>query len=143
MTLEAVPGFARELLETGRVGHLGLLDEDGVPRVLPVTFALMDGALWSAVDHKPKRGGGEELARVRWLRQRPAAALTVDLYDDDWSRLAWVQVLGEVSVLEAGDAAAGLDALVAKYDQYREDRPAGPVLRLEPGRALCWSAAEG
>ena len=140
MTLEALPGFARELLEAGRVGHLGLLDGDGRPRVLPVTFALAEGALWSAVDHKRKRVEGEELARVRWLRQSPQAALTVDVYDEDWSRLAWVQVLGEVAVLDAAEGGMGLDALVAKYGQYRDRRPSGPVLRLEPARAGCWSA---
>jgi len=143
VTLEALPGFARELLDAGRVGHLGLLDDDGRPRVLPVTFALADGVLWSAVDHKPKAVPGEELARVRWLRRRPQAALTVDLYDEDWSRLAWVQVLGEVALLDAPEGEAGLDALASKYPQYRDRRPGGPLLRLTSGRALCWRAGGG
>jgi PPOX class probable F420-dependent enzyme len=138
--LQELPAYARELLETGRVAHLGLLDAHDRPRVLPVTFALADEALWSAVDHKPKRVEGEELARVRWLRRRAEAALTVDLYDDDWSRLAWVQVLGRVEVLDPADGAGGLDALVAKYPQYRERTPAGPLLRLSPARALTWRA---
>ena len=123
------------------MGHLGLLDDGGRPRVIPVTFALADRALWSAVDHKRKDVAGEELARVRWLRERPEAAITVDVYDDDWSRLAWVQVLGEVAVLDAAEGTAGVDALAAKYHQYRERPPAGPVLRLEPRRALSWSSA--
>jgi PPOX class probable F420-dependent enzyme len=140
VALERLPGYARELLETARVGHLGLLDADDRPRVLPVTFALAEEALWSAVDDKPKRAPGEELARVRWLRRRPDAALTVDLYDDDWSRLAWTQVLGRVEVLDPADGAAGLDALVTKHPQYRERVPAGPLLRLTPARALAWRA---
>jgi PPOX class probable F420-dependent enzyme len=138
--LQGLPRYGVELLATARVGHLGLLDADERPRVLPVTFALADGSLWSAVDDKPKRVAGEELARVRWLRRRPEAALTVDLYDDDWSRLAWVQVLGRVDVLDAADGPAGLDALAAKYPQYRERPPPGPLLRLAPERALCWRA---
>ena len=138
MTLDELPGFARELLERERVGHLGLLDADERPRVLPVTFAVHEGALWSAVDHKPKRVQGRELARVRWLRRRPRAALCVDVYDDDWSELAWVQVLGEVEVLDATDPP--LEALAAKYSQYAERAPAGPLLRLEPARALHWRA---
>jgi PPOX class probable F420-dependent enzyme len=122
----------------GRVGHLGLLDSDDRPRVLPVTYALAEDALWSAIDWKRKRPG--EPARVRWLRRRPEATLTVDVYDDDWSRLVWVQVLGTVAVLEAADATAGLDALASKYPQYADRPPAGPVLRLAPERALHWSA---
>jgi PPOX class probable F420-dependent enzyme len=121
------------------VGHLGYLDEQDRPRVLPVTFALHEGELWSAIDHKPKRPG--EPARVRALRRRPGAALLVDVYDDDWSKLAWVQVLGRVEVMEAAEAEAPLDALVEKYEPYRERRPDGPLLRLVPERVLCWRAS--
>ena len=138
VNLDELPEFARELLATARVGHLGLVDSDDRPRVLPVTFALAEGSLWSAVDWKRKRS--PEPARVRFLRRRPEAALTVDLYDDDWSRLAWVQVLGRVDVLEAANGAAGLEALVSKYQPYRDRPPAGPLLRLAPARALCWRA---
>lgn len=121
------------------MARLGLVDGDGRPRVLPVTFAACAGELWSAVDHKPKRAGARELARVRWLRRSPAAALTVDRYSDDWDELAWVQALGEIAVLDAPEAGA-LEALRAKYPQYRDRPPAGPFLRLRPERVLCWSA---
>jgi len=138
--LEQLPSWARQLLEAARVGHLGLLDGEGRPRVLPVTYALHDGALWSAIDRKPKRDPGREPARVRWLRRDPRAALAADLYDEDWSRLAWVQVLGDVSVREAAQEPAALAALAAKYPAYAGDPPPGPLLRLEPRRVLWWSA---
>jgi len=138
--LEDVPPWARALLDDARVARLGLLDADGHPRVLPVTYAVVAGAVWSAADDKPKRRPGAELARVRWLRRRPRAALTVDRYDDDWSRLAWVQVLGAVEVLEAAGQEAALDALAARYAPYRERRPGGPLLRLVPARVLWWRA---
>lgn len=129
------------MLAGEQVGHLGLLDRDDRPRVLPVTFAPAEAAIWSAIDAKPKRT--PEPARVRWLRRRPEAALCVDVYDDDWSRLAWVQLLGRVDVLALGDGPAGLEALTAKYPQYREQPPPGPLLRLEVQRALAWRAADG
>ncbi len=88
-----------------RVGRLGLLDEKGAPRVLPVTFAVAEGRIWSAIDQKPKRAG--EPARLRFLRRDPRAALTVDRYSDDWDELAWVQVLGSVRILEVAEGAAG------------------------------------
>ena len=130
-----LPGWARGLLDSSRVARLGLVDDAGGPRVLPVTFAVSGGTLVSAVDDKPKRRPGEELARVRWLRARPRAALTVDRYDDDWSQLAWVQALGSVRVLEARDAPEALAALVDRYEPYRERAPRGPVLMLAPDRA--------
>jgi PPOX class probable F420-dependent enzyme len=128
------------LLENERVGRLGLLDEEGAPRVLPVTFAVAEGRIWSAIDQKPKRAG--EPARVRFLRRDPRAALTIDKYSDDWDRLAWVQVLGSVSVLDVAEGAAGLDALSAKYSRYRAEVPPGPLLALRPERYLWWRAAD-
>jgi PPOX class probable F420-dependent enzyme len=128
------------MLLHARVGRLGLLDDDLAPRVLPVTFALQEGALWSAVDEKPKRLRGRAIARVRYLEQRPRAALTVDHYEDDWSALAWVQALGNVDIIDAELAPAALGALYAKYDQYRERPPAGPLLRLRPERFVFWRA---
>lgn len=138
-SLDQLPRWARELVESARVARLGLLDADDRPRVLPVTFAVAGGEVWSAVDHKPKRTEGGDLARVRWLRRSPAAALTVDSYSDDWDRLRWVQALGAVAVLEAPDPPA-LAALRDKYEQYRDRPPAGPFLRLTPERLLFWAA---
>ena len=115
-----------------------LLDDHDCPRVLPVTFAMAEGAAWSAIDQKPKRSA--EPARVGYLRRRPEAALCVDLYDDDWGRLAWVQVLGRVRVLPAEADLAGMEALGAKYAQYGERAPQGPLLCLRIERAICWRA---
>jgi PPOX class probable F420-dependent enzyme len=122
------------------VGRLGFLDDEGAPRVLPVTFAPAEGRIWSAIDQKPKRT--DEPARVRFLRRDPRAALTVDRYSDDWAELAWVQVLGSVRILDASEGAAGLAALKEKYDQYRVESPQGPLLSLEPERYLWWRAAD-
>ena len=126
------------MLEDARVGHLALVDDQDRPRVLPVTYALAEGAVWSAIDDKPKQS--PEPARIRYLRRRPEAGLCVDVYSDDWSRLAWVQLGGRVEILGLGEGAVGLEALVAKYAPYREQRPPGPLLRLEIKRSICWRA---
>ena len=128
-----------DLLAGERAARLAYLDDRDRPRVLPVTFALAEGALWSAIDEKPKRTG--EPARLRYLERRPEAALLVDVYDDDWSRLAWVQLLGRVDVVPVAGSAAAMEALAAKYEQYAERMPPGPLLRLSVERALHWRAA--
>jgi PPOX class probable F420-dependent enzyme len=136
--LSNLPTWATELLELAPVARLGLLDLDRGPRVLPVTFAVESGAIWSAVDQKPK--STSEPARLRFLRNDPRVALTVDRYSDDWDELAWVQVLGTVELLDVTDAAEAMAALAAKYAPYRDAPPPGPVLRLDPGRCLHWRA---
>jgi PPOX class probable F420-dependent enzyme len=136
----ALPDWAAELLRSQRVGHLALLDGDDRPRVLPITFALAADAVWSAIDNKPKRS--TEPARVSWLRRRREAAVCVDRYDDDWTELAWVQLLGRIDVLDVDQGGAGLEALRSKYGQYASDPPPGPLLRLTVDRAVHWRAAD-
>jgi PPOX class probable F420-dependent enzyme len=138
MTLEELPGWARELLASERVARLAFVDEEDRPRVLPVTFALSGDAVWSAIDEKPKRSA--EPARVRRLRRRPETALCVDVYSDDWSRLAWVQLLGRVEWLAVEQGREGMEALAAKYEPYAERTPPGPLMRLAVERALYWRA---
>jgi PPOX class probable F420-dependent enzyme len=139
VTLEELPGWARELLAAERVGRLAFVDDEDRPRVLPVTYAVLGDSVWSTVDDKPKRAAVP--ARVRYLRRRPEAALCVDRYSDDWGRLAWVQLLGRVDILSAAESSAALQALAERYESYRERTPPGPLLRLAVERALCWRAA--
>jgi PPOX class probable F420-dependent enzyme len=140
MVLDRIPAWANEMLRTGRVARLGLLDGQDRPRVLPVTYALAGGSLYSAIDQKPKRSA--EPARLAFLERRPEVALTVDRYDDDWSALAWVQVLGRIEIVPVDADQAGMDALAAKYAPYRAEAPPGPLLKLLPDRAICWRAGD-
>lgn len=122
------------------MARLAFVDDRDRPRVLPVTFALAGDRIWSAVDDKPKTS--PEPARIRYLRRNPRAALCVDRYDDDWSRLAWVQLLGRVDLLDASAAPAAVAALRRRYAPYAVQEPPGPLLRLTAERALHWRAAD-
>jgi hypothetical protein len=66
------------------------------------------------------------------------------VWDEDWSRLAWVIVEGRAEVLHGGaDFPAAIDLLVAKYPQYRPlplDRTGGAVIAITPDRVLAWRA---
>jgi PPOX class probable F420-dependent enzyme len=138
--LAELPAWAADLLDNARVARLGLLDEQGHPRVLPITFAVAQGWVWSALDEKPKRAPGDELARVRFLRRDPRATITVDRYAEDWTELAWVQILGSVRIIKTDEAPAAIASLVAKYPPYRRSPPPGPLLALDPARCIHWRA---
>jgi PPOX class probable F420-dependent enzyme len=140
MRLETLPDWARELLAAERVARLAFLDDTDRPRVLPVTFTVAADAVWSAIDEKPKRTA--EPARLRYLRRSPGAALLVDVYDDDWSRLAWLQLLGRVEIVPIGASPEAIAALAAKYHQYARRPPPGPLLRLTVERTLHWRAVD-
>jgi PPOX class probable F420-dependent enzyme len=143
-TFGDLPRWARNLVERSPVGHLSYLDERDRPRVLPVTYAVSGEAMWTAIDRKPKQAPPERIARVRYLRRRPEAALCVDHYEDDWSRLAWVQAIGSVEVFEPGspgdEERSALALLARKYPAYASDAPDGPLIAVRPDRLLCWRA---
>jgi len=124
--------FVRE----ARVGRLATVDARNRPSVVPFCYAVPGGndqgepVVVSVLDEKPKRVSDRELARVRNIRANPAVSFVVDQYDDDdWSRLAFVQVRGRATVIEPGAALhdRAIAALREKYPQYRtmaiEDRP--------------------
>lgn len=122
-----------------RVARLATLDPDGRPQLVPIVFALAGETLYTAVDHKPKRGG--ELRRIRNARERPDVTVLVDHYEEDWRELWWVRLRGRARVLDGGpEAERALDLLVAKYGQYATRRPAPPVLAVDVVDARLWAA---
>lgn len=127
----------RRRLESARVGHLGTAGPQ--PHVVPVCYALAGDTAYTAVDHKPKRS--TRLRRVANIEATGRACLLVDEYDEDWTRLWWVRIDGRARVVDdAGEVDRALDALAAKYPQYSEHRPSGPVIALEAQR---WSGWQG
>jgi PPOX class probable F420-dependent enzyme len=130
----------RRRLTVARVGRLAMVDGEGRPHVVPVVFALVGDVVWSAVDAKPKRTSA--LRRLANVTATGRASLLVDHYDEDWTALWWVRVDGRAEVLPVADprAGEGIDALVAKYPQYRTARPAGPALAVHCETWRSWAA---
>jgi PPOX class probable F420-dependent enzyme len=136
---------ARRFLEEHRVGHLATAGADAAPHVVPVCYALDDEAVYFVADEKPKRRPARELVRLQNLRENPRAALVVDEWDEDWTRLAWVLVRGRARVVnDAAGHARALALLQARYPQYRamrlEDPGRNPVVRIDPERVVLWRA---
>jgi PPOX class probable F420-dependent enzyme len=139
------PDAMRRLVEAARVARLATVDVAGRPHLVPVCFVLSEqpdrdsDRVYIAVDHKPKRG--PELRRTANLRATGQACLLVDHYDEDWSLLWWVRLDGYGGEVADPDAASrAIDALAAKYPQYREHRPDGPVLAIDIERYRGWTA---
>ncbi len=120
------------------VGRLATADGTGQPHVVPVCFVYLVGKFFIAIDEKPKRT--VYLKRLRNIAENARVALVIDVYQADWSQLAWLMVQGEAVVNRAGrDQPDALVALRQKYPPYRamalEDRP---LLQIEPVRVLSW-----
>ena len=127
---------AEERLAQARIGRLATVTPEGRPHVVPVCFALHDGRIYTAVDAKPK--ATRALQRLENVRAHGRASLLVDHYEEDWTQLWWVRVDGAAAI---EDSEPGLDALTAKYAQYRDQRPAGPLIAIAPERWRSWTPA--
>ncbi|HEY1931135.1 MAG TPA: TIGR03668 family PPOX class F420-dependent oxidoreductase [Acetobacteraceae bacterium] len=133
----------RRFLAAARVAHLATADARGVPHVVPVCYALAGETLYITIDEKPKRRD-RPLKRLRNIAENPAVAITVDRWDEDWTRLAWVMLHGKAELLHDGpEHDAAQDVLREKYAQYRSmDLAPLPVIAVVVERAASWGALD-
>jgi len=149
------PPTADELafLAAARRATLATIAPDGLPRLVPICFAVETDAdgrpiVFSALDDKPKRVADiHDLARVRDLLARPDVALLVDRWSEDWSQLGWLRVAGRAALVEPAGApdehASAVAALRAKYPQYAAHRlEERPLIRIEVTSVRSWGDLE-
>ena len=111
---KAPPDWAREFVAQARVGRLATAGAQADPHVIPICFVLLENRVCSVIDEKPKTG--RKLKRLRNIAATGQAALVVDHYEEDWTRLAYVLMRGPARVVPVTSEV--LTALRAKYPQY-------------------------
>ena len=137
-----------QVMQSHRIGHLATVDSHGVPHIVPVCFVYDGTAVYSAIDHKPKRTGGYSMKRLQNILQHPQVAFLVDHYEEDWQQLYYVLLRGTATILEDGtERQQALTLLEAKYPQYQERqlaRSSGLVIKILPSsiRQWSWQSAE-
>lgn len=134
----------RGFLDRSRVAHLATADRHGVPHLIPVCYGVIDLSLYITVDEKPKRID-IPLKRLRNIQENPAVAVTVDRWDEDWTRLAWIMLRGTADILAGGDEHdRAQDLLRTRYPQYRTMALASlPVIAVRVQRVLSWGSLAG
>ena len=129
-----------KFLDHGRVARFATVGADGQPHVVPICYAVADGTAYFTIDEKPKQPDVKALKRIRNLQQNSRAALVVDRYDGDWTRLGWVMLQGEGTVILSGDEHANAQRLLKprypplagmKIDEL-------PVIAIRIERVISW-----
>jgi PPOX class probable F420-dependent enzyme len=129
--------WALERFAEARVARLATMSADGSPHIVPITFVLAGSTLVSAVDAKPK--STTSLRRLHNIGGNPFVCVLVDEYSDDWSQLWWARGDGWARVLPVAEVPE-FDALVARYPQYTDSPPDGPVIVIAVDHWSGWSA---
>lgn len=131
-------------IDAHRVGRLATAGADGTPHAVPICYARLGDRLYFVVDDKPKRRGPKALKRLANLTENPRAALVIDDYSDDWSKLAYVLLhLSTATVTDAREYARALARLRERYAPYRGmnlRRATHPMVRMEIRRVHFWRA---
>ncbi len=127
---------------TQQIARLSTVDRQGQPHLVPICFTYLAGNFYSAIDAKPKRVAPQQLKRIKNILTNPHVALLLDEYNADWSRLRYLLISGEATLLtEGGEYAEAIQALRQKYPQYVQlPLVAGeaPVIKILPVRKHRW-----
>jgi PPOX class probable F420-dependent enzyme len=140
------------LLHSARRAVLGTTARDGLPRLVPLAYAVVNSesgvVLYSLIDDKPKSvADPRELARVRDIVARPRASVLVDRWSEDWTELAWLRLECFAELMEPTDPpsaeqAQAVQLLRERYPQYAPRHlEKWPLLRLAVERVVGWAAA--
>lgn len=132
------------LLNSARIAHLGTVDADCRPYVVPVVFAWDGHRIYIAIDSKRKNVPADKLKRVQNILGNPRVALIVDRYTEQWEELEYILIHGTATIIRRGKVhESALEMLNAKYPQYQAmplDR--APVICITPHRWVCWTAID-
>ena len=128
------------------VARLATADAAGQPHVIPFCYAFDGEHVYFVVDQKPKRQTGKPLKRIRNMLENPQAAIVIDDYDDDWTRLAYVLITGTTALVDDEvEYARILARLRERYPQYRVmdlTFADNAMVRISPTKVHAWGKIE-
>jgi nitroimidazol reductase NimA-like FMN-containing flavoprotein (pyridoxamine 5'-phosphate oxidase superfamily) len=123
-----------KLLRFERVCRIATSGRSGVPHVVPVVPVFDSGKIYFGSDGDAKK--------VENLRANPHAALTMDVYSEEWSALRGVMVQGTAKLIDKGPRFRKLRRLLYdKYPQYPEDaalEDGSVIVEITPQHVFSW-----
>ena len=131
-------------MQTQRVARLATVDERGRPHVVPIVFVYAEDRLYTPIDLKPKTAAPHRMRRVSNIAANPNVQVLLDSYDEDWAKLAYVQLRGTAELLEDGEEHRhALELLERKYEQYATLPLHGrPVIKVVIEDVVSWGRTD-
>ncbi len=130
----------KEIVASERRAVMSTADREGRPHAVPVVFAVYDDHIVTPIDRKPKTT--TSLGRRKNIERNPHVALLVDRWSEEWDELGWVMIRGTASVQPADRSVGEIEAIIARYRQYRDTIEGSEIIRIAPRRISWWSWSE-
>jgi PPOX class probable F420-dependent enzyme len=150
--------FIQEIINRARVARLSSIDHNKqIPHIVPVVFAFDGHHYYIPLDNKRKKETIEKLKRVRNIQHCPNAALLIDEYNEDWSKLVFVMIQGKAHLIgekggeekgrgceyddnnnEIPSVKKGHKLLYQKYTQYQKVGIGKYCIIVKPQKIIFW-----
>jgi len=114
--------------------------------LIPVVFVFDNNCYFIPIDEKHKRSTPEKLRRTKNIRHNSNVGLLIDEYCEDWTKLYFIMIQGEASII--GGKKLEQNELVLlekthkllykKYLQYEKIGVGGYVIIIDPKKVISW-----
>lgn len=149
----------QKIINRARVARLSTIDyQKQIPHIVPVVFVFDGDHYFIPLDDKRKKESVEKLKRVKNIQHCPNAALLIDEYNEDWSKLVFVMIQGKAYLIreegdedkvdrsciyhhnnnDASSVKKGHRLLYQKYTQYKKIGIGKYCIIVKPQKVIFW-----
>jgi PPOX class probable F420-dependent enzyme len=135
-----------KLITSARIEHLATASCNLQPYVTPVVFILQENNIFIPLDDKPKTISVKELKRVKNIEENPKVLFLVDHYEEDWTNLWFVMIIGTATLVEMNERTEKSRKEISKihtkflkkYSQYNKISVGNFYIRIKIDKTKYW-----
>ena len=135
-----------KLIMSARIGHLTTASSNLQPYVTPVVFIVQQNNIIVPLDDKPKTITVKDLKRVKNIEENPKVSFLVDHYEEDWTNLWFVMIIGCATLVEMSERTEKLrkefrnlrTKFLKKYSQYTKLSIGSIYIKIKIDKTIYW-----
>lgn len=135
-----------KLITSARIGHLATASSNLQPYVTPAVFILQKNNIIVPLDDKPKTISVKELKRVKNIEENPKVSFLIDNYEEDWTNLWFVMIIGHATLVELKGRTEKLrneigniyTKFLEKYSQYTKVSIGRIYIKIKIDKTIYW-----
>jgi coenzyme F420-0:L-glutamate ligase/coenzyme F420-1:gamma-L-glutamate ligase len=135
-----------EIIKSARIGHLATASSNLQPYLTPVVFIILQNRILIPLDNKPKTIDVKELRRVKNIEENPKVSFLVDHYDEDWTNLWFVMIIGNATLVQLNgkierkmkEMTKIHNMFLKKYSQYTKIGTGNVYIKLVIEKTTYW-----